>query len=402
MATEPWRGTSRSVKAASTRIARVELFEYRRALDGRSWNPVSRWQERRAPLLRITAGDGAVGIAEAWSDQVRIADVFTRAGEFAARILGADASEIATLHARLWPTGREAAGHAANPPDWVSAALASAVDIALWDMRARRRGVPLRALLGGDDSRVRVYASGGLYGDGKDAAALAAEMAGYARRGFTAFKMKIGALGLAADLERVRAVQQAVGPGAEIIVDAVGSLTEATAPAWFTGLHALGVRAIQAPLPATDLDGMAALQRRGPLDIIAQEAEFRPHAFQALLARGAVGWLQFNPALAGGITQALVLIAQARARGVPVTLQCHATAVLQATCLQVATVPGVRSAEFHMFHDHLHALLPPAMTTLQEGGLRLGAEPGLGIDPGFLDRPIPDTGTLARVLAIPD
>ena len=334
-----------------------------------------------------------MGIGEAWSDQTRMSDLFAAAPPLVSQLLGRDADDIEGIHRATW--------QAAGPTAWTRAAIASAIDVALWDLRARRMGAPLRAVLGTRDT-AQVYASGGLYGDGKDDAALADEMASYARRGFTAFKMKIGALGLAADLDRVRAVRRALGPDAEIIVDAVGSLTPAAAPEWFAALHACGVRAIQAPLPAHDLDGMTALQRLGILDVVAQEAEFRPHAFRTLLDRGAVGWLQFNPALAGGITQALALIAQARARGVPVTLQCHATAVLQATCLHLATLPGVRSAEFHMFHDHLHACLPPAMSLLHDGVLRLGTEPGLGIDPRFLDRDLPDGGSLVRILAVPD
>jgi L-alanine-DL-glutamate epimerase-like enolase superfamily enzyme len=369
------------------RIVRVEAFEFRRVLDGSAWNPVSRWHERRAPLLRITGEDGVAGIGEGWSDQARIAAFFTRARAAAAGLLGRNAREA----------------FAFDPEDWPAAAVASAVDMALWDMRARGAGLPLHRALGARDDAAPVYASGGLYADGKDAAALAAEMDEYRRRGFTAFKMKIGALGLAGDMERVGAARAAIGPDAELIVDAVGQLTAETAPAWMARLRAHGVRALQAPLPPDDVAGLATLQRAGLLDIVAQETEFRPAGFERLLDRRAVGWLQINPGLAGGFSGVLALIARAAAAGVPVTLQCHATAVLQAACLHLAACgTGVRSAEFHMFHDHLHDLLPRAMTRLHQGRVMIGNEPGLGIPPGCLDQPRRSPGTISRIFGLPD
>ena len=198
-------------------------------------------------------------------------------------------------------------------------------------------------------------------------------------------------------------VRDAIGPDAGIIVDAVGQLTRETAPDWFGRLHALGVRAVQMPLPAGDVAGMAALQGLGLVDVVADETAFRPASFRRLLDAAALGWLQFNPGLAGGMSGGLALTAMAEAASVPATLQCHATAVLQAACLHLAAArSSVRSAEFHMFHDHLHHLLPAAMRSVQAGRITLGAEPGLGIDPGFLDAPPAGPGRLARIFSLPD
>ena len=273
------------------RIIRVEAFEFHRVLDGTAWNPAWRWRERRAPLLRITAEDGIAGLGEGWCDQTRIADFFTRARAVAGDLVGRDAPA---------PAGTE---------DRAAAAVASAIDIALWDMRARRSRLPLHRALGATQDTVAAYASGGLYADGKDDAALAAEMRGHAARGFTAVKMKIGALDRDADLRRVRVVRDAIGPDAAIMVDAVGRLTRATAPDWFARLRALGVHAVQMPLAAGDVAGMAALQRLGALDVVADETAFRPAAFRRLLDAGAVGCLQFNPGLAGGLSGGSALIA---------------------------------------------------------------------------------------------
>ncbi len=383
-----------TVKDAALRIRRIEAFEFHRALDGAAWNPVGRWHERRAPLLRVVAEDGTAGLGEGWCDQSAIGAFFARLGAVAGGLIGRDCDAIAAIQAEL--------SAVESRPDWAAPAVASAMDMALWDLRARRAGQPLHVALGAADGRVPVYASGGLYGSGKDRAALAGEMVGYASRGFSAVKMKVGGLTQADDLARVAAVRGALGPGTAIMVDAVGQLTRQTAPAWVDALAGLGVTAIQAPLARDDVEGMAALQARRKLDVMAEERAHRPAEFKALLGRRAVGLLQFNPGLAGGFTGGLALVAMAADAGVPVTLQCHATAVLQAACFHLgAGRADVQSVEHHQFHDHLADAMPPAMTAVRDGCLRLDDRPGLGIDPDLPERRRRGPGSIRRVLSLP-
>jgi len=364
-------------------------------LDGAAWNPNGRWHERRAPLLRLVAEDGTAGIGEGWSEQTETHAFFDHLRAVSAWLLGRPGDDIGAVHVAL--------SDMTSRPEWAAPAVASAVDVALWDLRARRAGQPLYTALGALDGAVPVYASGGLYGDGKDLAGLAAEMRGYAADGFTAVKMKIGGLSWPDDLARVASVRHALGPDAAIMVDAVQQLTTGGAPECIDALAALGVWAIQAPLPAHDLPGMTALQARGPLTVVAQEREHRPTAFRALLDKRAVGMLQFCPGLAGGFTGGLALAGLARAAGVQATLQCYSTAVMQAACFHLgAGRASVHSVEYHRFHDHLYAALPSAMLAVANGRLHLGGGPGLGIDPALLDRPVIGPGTLRRIFRLPD
>src|SRR5438552_3785857 len=233
------------------KIVGVKVLEFRRRLDGRSWNPSFRWHERRAPLLVVETDTGLSGVGEAWSQQMQIAQVLDDlADRCAPALLGRDPSARASIVTQL-------EARAASPEAWVAAAATSAIDIALWDLAAQAAGEPLWRALGGRSGRAAVYASGGLYRDGTSRSDLAREFEAYVRLGFTAVKMKVGALPLQADFLRVRSVRDAVGDDTVLWVDAVNQLNRRTAPAWCRTLARAGVAAIQAPLPFDDIAGMA-------------------------------------------------------------------------------------------------------------------------------------------------
>ena len=351
------------------KITGVQVLEFRRRLDGRSWNPSFRWNERRAPLLIIETDAGAVGVGEAWSRQPLIERVLDDlADRCAPALLGRDPSSLTPLVAPL----------AVREADWVAAASASAIDIAAWDLVAQAKCEPLWRALGGTSGRVRVYASGGLYRDGATLDDLAHEFAGYAARGFTAMKMKVGGLALDADIARVRTVRSAIGD-ATLWVDAVNQLTPSTAPQWCEALARLDVAAIQAPLAFDEVDAMARINQ-SLMPVIATEAEHRENAFRALLDADAVAYLQYCLGLCGGFTGAARLDDAASRHRVRTTPQCFSTAVMQAASLHFAAArDNVVAAEYHRFHDHLAACLPAAMRSIESGFVELDNAPGLGV-----------------------
>jgi L-alanine-DL-glutamate epimerase-like enolase superfamily enzyme len=273
---------------------------------------------------------------------------------------------------------------AAAPEPWVAAAAESAIDIALWDLAAQAAGQPLWRALGGSTGRVAVYASGGLYRDGSSVKDLAHEFEAHVEQGFTAVKMKLGALPLEADLERTRTVRDAVGDEVTLWVDAVNQLTRASAPAWCAALARVGVAAVQAPLPFDDISGMADINA-SLLPVIATEAEHREDTFRALVEADAVTYLQYCVGLCGGFGGAMRIDALAATHGVNSTPQCFSTAVLQAASLHLgAARENVIAVEFHRFHDHLAAALPAAMRNVKAGFVHLDDAPGLGVPPPIL------------------
>ena len=96
----------------------------------------------------------------------------------------------------------------------------SSIDMALWDIKAKLAGMPLYRMLGGYRKRIPTYIAGGYYAEGKGLKELQEEMAANVEWGAKAVKMKVGAVPIAEDVERVRAVREAVGPDIKLMIDA--------------------------------------------------------------------------------------------------------------------------------------------------------------------------------------
>ena len=327
------------------RIVRAELLEYVRALDGRSWNPVSRWTERRAPFLVLESDEGIRVHAEAWSRQEQIDRVFEALAAGVKCVLGRSldtGEEIVTLH------------NALPCADWPESAAASAIDMALWALLARTQRRPLHAMLGATTNAVRVYASGGLYrdGDADMAETLANEVSRYRAQGFRDVKIKVGGLPLPEDIRRIGAARAAMVDEGVLWVDAVNQLNAANAVRYGEAYRDAGASAIQAPVDFDDYPTMALIGRLA-LPVIAGEATFFPEHFERLLDDARVACLQLNLGLCGGFSGADRIAALAAARNVPVTVQAHGTAILLLASLQWGAARNVHNVEFHGFHDHL-------------------------------------------------
>jgi L-alanine-DL-glutamate epimerase-like enolase superfamily enzyme len=360
------------------KIVGATVLEYARRLDGRSWNPVSRWTERRAPLLLLHADTGSTGVGEAWSRQDAIGDVLDALSHrIGPAIIGRRIERSDDIR-RI--TG-DVRGDFERDTGWPPAAAVSALDIALWDLLAKAQQQPLWKALGGRTNRVSVYASGGLYRDGGGLDDLIAEAEAHLDAGFRSIKIKVGGLPVVDDMARLRAVRRLLREDGALWVDAVNQLAAPDAIATAVALRNAGATAIQAPVPFSDLPMMAQINADA-LPVIAGEAEHSLDAFAAMLDADAVSIVQFNLGLCGGFSGARAISDLAASRGIDVTPQCHATAVLQAASLHCgASLPRVHSVEYHRFHDHLQHAMSPAMRCIVDGTIELGDEPGLGLGP---------------------
>lgn len=228
-------------------------------------------------------------------------------------LLGSDADAIEqhweTVYERTALVGRGGA---------VLRAL-SALDIALWDIRAKAVGQPLARLLGAADLTVPAYVSGGYYRDGQTFDDVAAEMARYVENGFNAVKIRIGGLPWREDLARVRAVRAAIGDGVELAVDAnQGYRTSAEAIRIGRGLEQLGVRWFEEPLRPEDAPAMAHVAEVLDVPIATGETESTRWAFRDLVAHGAADILQPDVTVVGGVSEWLKVAALASAAGLPI------------------------------------------------------------------------------------
>jgi len=230
-------------------------------------------------------------------------------------------------------------------PGIVSMAV-SAVDISLWDLKARLLNLPLITLLGAVRKSVPVYGSGGFTSYSEEQ--LQRQLAGWVEQGITRVKMKIGRAP-AADPERVQAARAAIGPVVELFVDANGAYSRKQALELAEKFADLNVSWFEEPVSSDDLEGLRLLRDRAPagMDIAAGEYGYEASYFQRMLAAGAVDVLQADATRCGGITGFLQAAALCEAHHIP--LSAH-TAPSVHTHLGCAVTP-LRHLEY--FHDHV-------------------------------------------------
>jgi L-alanine-DL-glutamate epimerase-like enolase superfamily enzyme len=224
----------------------------------------------------------------------------------------------------------------------------SAADCALWDLKARLLGLPLHKLLGTVHDAVPLYGSGGF--TTYDADRLDAQLQGWTAQGIPRVKIKIGegrGSDEGRDLERVAAARAAVGPDAELFVDANGGYTVGQAVRVAAALEDHGVSWFEEPVSSDDLAGLHTVRARTAADVTAGEYGYDLAYFERMAGAGAVDCVQVDVTRCGGITELLRVAAAAAAHGLQVSGHCaphqHA-AVLSA-------VPNLRHLEW--FHDHV-------------------------------------------------
>lgn len=258
----------------------------------------------------------------------------------------------------------------------IAMAAISAVDTALWDLKAKLLGVPLTALIGQARNRVPAYGSGGFtnYAPRR----LAAHLDGFARTGVKAVKIKVGT-SPEDDPARVAHARRVIGPDISLMVDANGALTVPAALALASEFAEYGVVWFEEPVSSDDLPGLARMGREGPagMDIAAGEYGDSAIYFRRMLEARAVDVLQPDATRCGGVTGFLQACALADAFGVP--LSAHTAPSLHGHL--ACASHRVRHVEY--FHDHarIETMLFEGALAPQAGDLVPDpARPGLGIE----------------------
>ena len=262
--------------------------------------------------LRVRDADGAEGVGYSFTvgrNGGAIHDILRR--EISEIVAGQDADRIEFLWQRVW-WGLHYGGRGGP------AVLAlSAFDIALWDLKARRAGLPLWRLLGGHDPLVPCYA-GGIDLD-LPLDALLRQTDDNLARGFRAIKMKVGCPRLSEDVERLATMRRHLGDDFPLMVDANMRWTadEAiraaraftpSAPVW-----------LEEPISPDDVAGHARVVREGGLPIAAGENLRSLWEFRALIAAGGVTFPEPDVTNCGGVTAFMKIAHLAEAFNLPVT-----------------------------------------------------------------------------------
>lgn len=251
----------------------------------------------------------------------------------------------------------------------------SAVDSALWDLKAKILGLPLATLLGSARDHVPIYGSGGFTSYTKDE--LVEQLAGWAGEGIPRVKMKVGR-DPDIDVARVTAAREAIGPEVELFVDANGAYARKQALKMAERFADLGVHWFEEPVSSDDLEGLRLLRDRAParMDIAAGEYGFDCIYFRRMLEAGAVDVIQADASRCGitGYLQAAVL---ADAFCIPLSGHCAPSLHVHPSC----SVTRFRHLEY--FHDHvrIETMLFDGVPKLDGGCLKPDlARPGSGIE----------------------
>jgi L-alanine-DL-glutamate epimerase-like enolase superfamily enzyme len=351
---------------AEAQIAGVEARAYTVPTDRPESDGTLSWDATTLVLARVRAG-GEEGIGWTYGDGATASLI---EGALAKVLDGRGALDVqgswAAMVAALRNDGRPG----------LSSMAVSAVDVALWDLKARLLGLPLALLLGRFHDGVPVYGSGGF--TSYDDAELARQLAGWAAEGIPRVKMKVGREP-ARDVERVRVAREAVGPGVELFVDANGAYRRKQALRLAGEFAELGVSWFEEPVSSDDLEGLRLIRDRAPaqIEVAAGEYGYDLPYFERMLAAGAVDVLQADVTRCGGITDLLRVDALCRARSMPLSLHCS-------PAIHASVGPALETlVHLEYFHDHvrIEKLLFDGAPQQRDGLLRPALErPGLGIE----------------------
>lgn len=317
-------------------VESVEASAYTIPTDAPESDGTLAWDSTTFVLVSVRAG-GQVGTG------------YTYGGNAVATVVGAKLADVLTGADALQPPARWAQmQHAVRnlgKPGVVACAI-SAVDIALWDLRARLLDEPLVVALGAVHDATPVYGSGGF--TSYDNGTLREQLCGWVEAGIPRVKMKVGS-DPDADLGRVAAARSAIGDDVELFVDANGAYQRKQALLWARRFAEYDVRWFEEPVSSDDLDGLHRLCEHGPagMDIAAGEYGYHLPYFHQMLAAGAVDCLQADVTRAVGITGVLKVAALCDARGIDLSLHCAP----QISAHVGTAVWHLRHLEY--FHDHV-------------------------------------------------
>ena len=251
-----------------------------------------------------------------------------------------------------------------------------AVDMAIWDIIGKALGKPAYQVLGGFTERVRVYAAGGYYEEGKSTADLAREMESYVKEGFRAVKMKVGGEPLGVDVERVRAVREAIGPKIDLLVDANNKWKAYEAIRFGRAVEKYDIFWFEEPVEPDDFKGCAEVRQALDIPIVAGENEFTRWGCRELLEARSADILNLDTVIAGGITEYKKIAALASAYHTPVSPHGNP---FMAVHLLASVSNGLIMETYPAIESKYNLALP--LFPVQEGYITVPDKPGLGIDP---------------------
>jgi L-alanine-DL-glutamate epimerase-like enolase superfamily enzyme len=256
----------------------------------------------------------------------------------------------------------------------LAATAISAVDNALWDLKARLLGLPLADALPRFHDAAPIYGSGGFTSYSPQR--LREQLGGWAAQGIPRVKMKVGREP-EKDPERIGVARAAIGDGVELFVDANGAYTRKQALYWAEAFAREGISYLEEPVSSEDREGLRLLRDRGPGGLPVAAGEYEWTLPQLADLAGCVDILQADVTRCGGITNLLRLDGICKGRQIPFSAHCAPAISAHACCAMESLL------HLEYFHDHvrLEDMLFDGVLNPEGGYLRPEeSRPGLGLE----------------------
>ncbi len=321
---------------------------------------------QETPFITIYDSDGGVGTGFAYTIGTGGPSIMALLEHtLAPALIGKDADRIEMIwRDLLYITHATAVGA-------ITSLALAAIDIALWDLRCKKQGLPLWKAAGGTRDRIRLYTTEGGWMNFTpqelvDNAIEARE------RGFKGSKIKIGSEYIDQDRKRLSAVRGAVGDGYEIMTDGNQSFTLSESVRCAKMLEELNIAWFEEPLPADDVSAHVALANSTSVPIAVGESMYSPSQFKDYLHYGAASIIQVDVARIGGITPWLKVAHMAEAYNVAVCPHFLMEIHLPLVC-------AVPNAKWLEYIPQLDSVTGEKMR-MEDGMAVASNEPGLGID----------------------
>jgi D-arabinonate dehydratase len=321
-------------------------------------------------LVKIATDAGITGIGLGGAGEVERAVI----GHLKPLLIGEDPIDVERLWHKMWVpklVGRRG----------LTTRAISAIDIGLWDLRAKVAGMPLYKMLGGYRDRVPAYIAGGYYVEGKGLDELAQEMAEYVAWGARAVKMKVGAISISEDVERVKAVRQAIGPHVKLMLDANCAYRYYEAARFARQVEEYDPFWFEEPVAPDDYEGFRKLAAKTTIPLATGENEYTRYGFRDLIASQGVAILNADAKVLGGVTEFLKVAALAQAYDLDIAP--HGAQEIHIHL--VAAIANGLILEFYprQFDPMWGQIYRDTLQLNEDGTVSPPDAPGIGVEPNY-------------------
>ena len=332
--------------------------------------------KKDAVVVKVTTESGLVGWGESHHGKAHTAVAQLVNTTLRQLAVGMDATDVVGVWDRIY--WKQLASHGVG----AGCAMAmSGIDLALWDIRGKAVGWPLYKLLGGSAKAVPAYAGGVSLGF-QDPAALVDEALPHIEAGYRAIKLRVGD-SPARDLQRVKAVRQAVGDDITILVDANTGYDLNDARQAMPGFDALGVAWLEEPFAPHDHRSYRLARGFGRVPLAAGENHFTRYEFSRVIEDGDITLLQPDLSKAGGITELLRIAAMASAYKLPIHPHTCMTGINMAASIHfLAAIDNGGYFEGDVSRSNLYrdSLVSTPFQIGRDGCVRPLEAPGIGVE----------------------